>query len=86
MKNSLQIGCVYSLSEINVGMEVEVVEIKIENLLLRRRMLEMGITKGVLIKVRRIAPLGSPVSVIVRGYELGLRKDELKSIIVRLKK
>lgn len=86
MKNNLQIGCINSLSEIDVGMEVEVVDIKIENPLLRRRLLEMGITKGVLVKVRRIAPFGSPVSVIVRGYELGLRKDELKSIVVRLKK
>lgn len=86
MKNNLSVGRDYLLSEVSVGIDVEVVDLKTQNQLLKRRLLEMGITKGVCLTIKRIAPLGSPVSFMVRGYELGLRKDELESIIVRLKR
>ncbi|MGI6117540.1 MAG: FeoA family protein [Bilifractor sp.] len=43
---------------------------------LKRRIMDMGITKGTEIYVRKIAPLGDPVEVTVRGYELSIRKDE----------
>ena len=50
---------------------------------LRRRIMDMGITKGVEIKVVKIAPLGDPMEVNVRGYELSIRKSEAESIEVQ---
>ena len=47
---------------------------------LRRRILDMGITKGVEIFVRKVAPLGDPIEVTVRGYELSLRKADAEMI------
>ena len=49
---------------------------------LKRRIMDMGMTKGVEVLVRRVAPLGDPIEVTVRGYELSLRKDEAANIIV----
>ena len=49
---------------------------------LERRIMDMGVTKGVEVLVRRVAPLGDPIEVTVRGYELSLRKDEAANIIV----
>ena len=50
---------------------------------LRRRIMDMGITKGVAIKVVKIAPLGDPMELNVRGYELSIRKSEAESIEVQ---
>lgn len=47
---------------------------------LKRRLMDMGITPGVEIKVVKVAPLGDPLEVTVRGYELSLRKDEAEQI------
>ncbi len=49
---------------------------------LKRHIMDMGITKGVEIHVRKVAPLGDPIEVTVRGYELSLRKSEAESILV----
>lgn len=49
---------------------------------LKRRIMDMGITKGTSIYVRKVAPLGDPVEVTVRGYELSLRKGDAENIMV----
>lgn len=49
---------------------------------LKRRIMDMGLTKGTQVFVRKIAPLGDPVELTVRGYELSIRKDEAASIEV----
>ena len=49
---------------------------------LRKRLMEMGITKGTKLYVKKIAPLGDPMEITVRGYQLSLRKSEADSIIV----
>jgi ferrous iron transport protein A len=49
---------------------------------IKRRIMDMGITKGVDIFVRKVAPLGDPMEVTVRGYELSLRKEDAESILV----
>ena len=49
---------------------------------LKRRIMDMGVTKGVEVLVRRVALIGDPIEVTVRGYELSLRKDEAANIIV----
>ncbi len=64
-----------TLNEIAVGVHVRVVRLHGEGGV-RRRMMDMGITKGADIVVRKIAPLGDPVEITLRGYELSIRKDE----------
>lgn len=49
---------------------------------LRRRIMDMGITKGVDVYVRKVAPLGDPVELTIRGYELSIRKNEAEAIEV----
>ncbi len=49
---------------------------------LRRRLMDMGITKGATVVVRKVAPLGDPIQITVRGYELSLRKSEADNIQV----
>jgi len=48
----------------------------------RRRLMDMGITRGTSVYLRKVAPLGDPIEVKVRGYELSLRKSEAESIVV----
>ena len=64
-----------TLKDIPVGSSAVVVKIHGEGAL-RRRIMDMGITKGTEIYVRKVAPLGDPVEITVRGYELSLRKAE----------
>ena len=49
---------------------------------IKRRIMDMGITKGAKVLVRKVAPLGDPIEVTVRGFELSLRKDEAENIAV----
>lgn len=70
------------LSEIKPGNTVEVVKLNGSGGV-KRRIMDMGITKGVSIFVRKVAPLGDPVEVTVRGYELSLRKDHARLIDVK---
>lgn len=49
----------------------------------RRRIMDMGITKGVEIYIRKIAPLGDPVEITVRGYELSIRREDAKMIVLK---
>ncbi len=63
----------------NIGDTVTVVRVHGEGAL-RRRIMDMGITKGVTVFIRKVAPLGDPVEVTVRGYELSLRKADTEMI------
>lgn len=49
---------------------------------LRRRIMDMGVTKGAMIKVIKVAPLGDPIEINIRGYELSLRKNEASQIVI----
>ena len=70
-----------TLREIPCGLTVKVRKLNGEGPV-RRRIMDMGITKGVDIFVRKVAPLGDPVEVTVRGYELSLRKQDAEMILV----
>ena len=70
-----------SLKEAKVGDTVTVVKLHGEGAV-KRRIMDMGITKGVEVYVRKVAPLGDPVEVTVRGYELSLRKADAEMIEV----
>lgn len=65
-----------------IGSTVKVVKLHGEGTV-KRRIMDMGITKGVEIYVRKVAPLGDPVEVTVRGYELSLRKADAEMIEVQ---
>ena len=70
-----------TLKNAKVGATVKVVKVHGEGAL-RRRIMDMGITKGVEIYVRKVAPLGDPIEVNVRGYELSLRKADAGMVVV----
>ena len=70
-----------TIKDIPVGKTVKVQKLTGEGPV-KRRIMDMGITKGVEIFVRKVAPLGDPVEVTVRGYELSLRKADAEMIIV----
>ena len=70
-----------NLRNIPVGSTAKVVKIHGEGAV-KRRIMDMGITRGVEIYVRKVAPLGDPIEITVRGYELSLRKADAESIEV----
>ena len=70
-----------TLKQVKVGQTVKVVKLHGEGAV-KRRIMDMGITKGVEIYVRKVAPLGDPVEVTVRGYELSLRKNDAEMVEV----
>lgn len=71
-----------TLNEVKIGDTVKVVKINGQGAV-KKRIMDMGVTKGVEIYVRKVAPLGDPVEVTVRGYELSLRKEDAKIIEVQ---
>ena len=70
-----------TLKEVNIGETVKVVKITGEGPV-KRRIMDMGITKGTEIYIRKVAPLGEPIEVTIRGYELSLRKADIDIIQV----
>ena len=79
-----KIGDKCNLSELKIGQKAIVKKLKFENKEIRRHLLDMGVTRGVYIKVKKIAPMGEPIDLELRGYELALRKSELKNIEVEV--
>ncbi len=72
-----------TLKEAKIGNSVKVIKLRGEGAI-KRRIMDMGITKGVEITVRKVAPLGDPLEITVRGYELSLRKADAEMIDVEL--
>lgn len=70
-----------TLKQVKIGGTARVIKLHGEGSL-KRRIMDMGITKGVEIKVRKVAPLGDPIEITVRGYELSLRKEDAETIEV----
>ena len=70
-----------TLKDVKVGESARVVKLHGEGAI-KRRIMDMGITKGIEIKVRKMAPLGDPIELTVRGYELSLRKADAQMIEV----
>lgn len=70
-----------TLKEIKVGQKARVVKLHGEGAV-KRRIMDMGLTKGVEIYVRKLAPLGDPIEINIRGYELSLRKADAEMIEV----
>lgn len=70
-----------TLEQVPCGNTVKVIKIKSEGAV-KRRIMDMGITKGTELLVRKVAPLGDPIEITVRGYELSVRKADAANIVV----
>lgn len=81
MKNT---GEKCTLSELEVGQRAKVLKLKEENKAIRRHLLDMGITRGVEITIKKVAPMGDPIDLQLRDYELCLRKEDLSKIEVEV--
>ena len=71
-----------TLKSVRIGKSARVIKVHGEGAL-RRRIMDMGITKNVEIFIRKVAPLGDPIEINVRGYELSLRKADAEMIEIR---
>lgn len=70
-----------TLEELEIGEKATVRKLKSSEAV-RRRIMDMGITKGVQVSIVKIAPLGDPIQLLVRGYDLALRREDAKLIEV----
>lgn len=73
-----------SLSELKIGQTALVKSINIVNKDVKRHLLDMGLTKGTNVTIKKIAPMGDPIDILLRGYELAIRKADLKQIEVEV--
>ena len=83
-KKMLKTGEEGHLSDLKKGQIGKVLALHNENKALRRRLLDMGITKGVILEVKKVAPLGDPVDIYLRGYELCVRRKDMESIDIEV--
>lgn len=70
-----------TLKDVGIGSTVTVKKINGEGAI-KRRIMDMGVTKNVSIYVRKVAPLGDPIEITIRGYELSIRKEDAEKIEV----
>ena len=70
-----------TLKDAKIGETVKIVKLHGEGAL-KRRIMDMGITRGIEVRIRKVAPLGDPIELTVRGYELTLRKADAETIEV----
>ena len=73
-------GKLCNLANLKVGESARVVALNVQNNEIRRHLLDMGITRGVVVQVKKIAPMGDPIDIELRDYELCLRKADLSQI------
>ena len=73
-----------NISDLKVGQKAIVLKINEENKAIKRHLLDMGITRGVEIEIKKIAPMGDPIDISLRDYELCIRKEELSKIEVEI--
>ncbi len=70
-----------TLNDVKIGETTKIARLLGEGAV-KRRIMDMGLTKGTEVTVRKVAPLGDPIEITVRGYELSIRKDEASKIEV----
>lgn len=84
MKNKLKVGEQGHLVDLNKGQKAKVLGLHNSNPAVKRRLMDMGITTGVEVKVKKVAPLGDPVDIELRGYELCIRKIDMAEIDIEV--
>ncbi len=75
-----------NLSKLKVGEKAKVVKLNVTDKEVRRHLLDMGLTRGVIVKIKKKAPMGDPVDIELRDYELCISKRELNQIEVEVVK
>ncbi len=70
------------LSELKIGQRAKIVSLNILDKGIRRHLLDMGLTRGTIVEVKKIAPMGDPIDIALRSYELCIRKADLDGIFV----
>lgn len=83
-KKKLIVGEHGRLNEVVIGQRAKVLAVNSDNPNLKRRFRDMGLTPGVEIKVNKVAPMGDPVDISLRGYSLCVRKNDVKNIEVEI--
>ena len=73
-----------NLSQLKIGQEAIITKINIKDKKIKRHLLDMGLTCGTKVKVKKMAPTGDPIDIELRGYELCISKNELKQIEVEV--
>ena len=73
-----------NLSELKIGEKARVLKLNIENKQIKRHLLDMGITRGAIVKIKKIAPMGDPIDLELRDYELCIRKADLAQVEVEV--
>lgn len=81
-----KIGKKCNLSDLKVNQKGIILALNIKNIKVKRHLLDMGLTRGTCVEIKKIAPLGDPIDIAVRGYELAIRKADLKQIEVEVLK
>jgi len=72
------------LSQLKIGQRAKVTSIEVKNKEVRRHLLDMGLTRGVEIEIKKIAPMGDPIDIKIRDYELCISKENLSQIKVEV--
>ena len=72
------------LSELKVGQRARVEKLEVQNKEVRRHLLDMGLTRGVVVEIKKIAPMGDPIDIKIRDYELCISKENLRQIKVEV--
>ena len=83
-KVTLKKGDKAHLSDLKIGQKAKVLGIHMDKPDIRRHLLDMGITRGTEILIKKVAPMGDPVDIELRGYELCIRKEEMKNIDIEV--
>ena len=73
-----------NLSELKIGEKARILKLNIENKQIKRHLLDMGITRGAIVKIKKIAPMGDPIDLELRDYELCIRKADLTQVEVEV--
>ncbi len=79
-KGRLKAGDTGHLSDLKKGQIARITALHNDNLALRRHLLDMGLTTDVIVKIKKIAPMGDPIDIELRGYELCIRRIDMENI------
>ena len=72
------------LSELKIGQRARVEKLEVQDKEIRRHLLDMGVTRGVVVEIKKIAPMGDPIDIKIRDYELCISKSDLSQIKVEV--
>ncbi len=73
-----------NLDEVKIGQKAKIVKLNLQNKEIRRHLLDMGLTRGTEVKVKKVAPIGDPIDIELRDYELCISKSDLSQIEVEV--